>query len=121
MGCALLQLGRCCSPTPFSSPRARNSANRSISYWGNILGLYGVFTFFIISGFLLMRVLANASGMVEFSLNRFLRILPGFLFCISATSLVLGAIVTPLDLRAYYSQSETAGYIVNSVMCRCRK
>jgi peptidoglycan/LPS O-acetylase OafA/YrhL len=78
-----------------------------------------VFTFFIISGFLLTRVLANASGMIEFSLNRFLRIVPGFLFCTLATSLVMGAFVTPLDLRAYYSQPETAAYVVNSFKCLC--
>jgi peptidoglycan/LPS O-acetylase OafA/YrhL len=57
--------------------------------------------------------------MVEFSLNRFLRIVPGFLFCIFATSLVIGAFVTPLNLRAYYTQTETYDYIVSSFMCLC--
>src|SRR6187200_896899 len=82
-------------------------------------GNYGIITFFIISSFLLTRVLAKGSAMVEFSLNRLLRIVPGFLFCTLSTSLVIGALVTPLDLRAYYTQHETYAYIVSSVMCLC--
>src|SRR5436190_13103894 len=72
---------------------------------GNIIGLYGVFTFFIISGFLLTSSLAKGVGAVQFSINRFLRITPGFLFCLATTSLLIGAAVTPLGFQAYYSQN----------------
>jgi peptidoglycan/LPS O-acetylase OafA/YrhL len=75
---------------------------------GNIIGLYGVFTFFIISGFLLTSSLASGAGVVQFSINRFLRIVPGFLFCIVATSLLIGALVTPLALRSYIKLSRCA-------------
>jgi len=86
---------------------------------GNIAGLYGVFTFFIISGFLLTGSLSKQAGMVQFSINRFLRIVPGFLFCLLATSLLIGAWVTPLDLRAYFARAETYAYIGSSLLCLC--
>lgn len=86
---------------------------------GNILGLYGVFTFFIISGFLLTRSLSQRPDLVQFSINRTLRILPGFLFCLAATSLVIGALVTPLDLLSYYAQPEVYRYVASSLMCLC--
>lgn len=86
---------------------------------GNIIGLYGVFTFFIISGFLLTRSLASGSEAVQFSINRSLRIVPGFLFCIAATSLLIGALVTPLALRVYYTQPDTYAYVWSSLACLC--
>jgi peptidoglycan/LPS O-acetylase OafA/YrhL len=86
---------------------------------GNIIGLYGVFTFFTISGFLLMRSLASGAEAVQFSISRFLRIVPGFLFCIVATSLLIGALVTPLTLYGYYTQPDTYRYVWSSVACLC--
>jgi peptidoglycan/LPS O-acetylase OafA/YrhL len=85
----------------------------------NILGLYGVFTFFIISGFLLTSSLPSRTGVIQFSINRFLRIFPGFVFCILATSLLIGPVVTSLDLRAYYAQPDTYTYIWSSLACLC--
>lgn len=85
----------------------------------NIVGLYGVFAFFIISCFLLTRSLASGADVIHFSINRFLRIVPGFLFCTVATSLLIGAFVTPPTLSAYYAQLETYGYIWSSLACLC--
>jgi peptidoglycan/LPS O-acetylase OafA/YrhL len=85
----------------------------------NIIGLYGVFTFFVISGFLLTRSLASRADVVQFSINRFLRVVPGFLFCTVTTSLLIGALVTPLALRAYYAQPETYAYAWSSLACLC--
>ena len=86
---------------------------------GNIIGLYGVFTFFAISGFLLTRSLDNGAEAVQFSINRALRIVPGFLFCIVATSLLIGAAVTPLSLWDYYTQPDTYAYVWSSLACLC--
>jgi peptidoglycan/LPS O-acetylase OafA/YrhL len=86
---------------------------------GNILGLYGIFTFFIISGFLLSRSLSNDPRTVQFATNRFLRIMPGFVFCTLTITLIIGAFVTPQSLRSYYLQPETYGYIVSSIKCLC--
>jgi peptidoglycan/LPS O-acetylase OafA/YrhL len=86
---------------------------------GNIIGLYGVFTFFAISGFLLTRSLATGVGAVKFSINRAVRIVPGFLFCIVATSLLIGPAVTPLTIRNYYAQTDTYAYVWSSLACLC--
>ena len=86
---------------------------------GNIIGLYGVFTFFIISGFLLTSSLASGTGIVQFAFHRFLRIVPGFLFCIVATSLLIGVLLSPLAVRAYYTQPEIYAYVWSSLACLC--
>lgn len=85
----------------------------------NVVGLYGVFTFFVISGFLLTRSLSNNPRATQFSLNRVLRIVPGFLFCALVTSFLIGPTVTPLSLKSYYLQSETYVYPVSSLTCLC--
>ena len=36
-----------------------------------------------------------------------------------ATSLLIGASVTPLALRAYYAQPETSAYVWSSLACLC--
>src|SRR5262245_40468822 len=99
-----------------------SEASEPMRYWlgeGNIAGLYGVFTFFIISGFILTRSLESTPQWIRFSLNRFLRIMPGFLFCLLATSLLIGSILTPLDLHSYYLQPETYAYVASSLACLC--
>jgi peptidoglycan/LPS O-acetylase OafA/YrhL len=86
---------------------------------GNIIGLYAVFTFFIISGFLLTKSLSDKNGIVQFSLNRFLRIFPGFLFCIVVTSIAIGPLVTRLDIAQYFARSDTFESMVSSIFCLC--
>lgn len=54
---------------------------------GNIVGLYGVFTFFIISGFLITASFEH-SGLPEFLIKRCLRIFPGLIACAVLTTLV---------------------------------
>lgn len=77
----------------------------------NILGLYGVFSFFIISGFLLTRSLQSNSSAITYSVNRTLRILPGFLFCTFITVAVIGPLFTTLPVNEYFSSPETAEYV----------
>ena len=86
---------------------------------GNILGLYGVFTFFIISGFLLARSLSLNSNLIQFSVNRILRIYPAFLFSTLVTVLVIGAALATEDFYTYLTQSQTRSYILNSLECLC--
>src|SRR5690349_8642449 len=63
---------------------------------GSILGLYGVYTFFIISGFLLARSLAQDASVIRFAINRALRIYPGVVCCILITAFVIGPIGSSL-------------------------
>jgi peptidoglycan/LPS O-acetylase OafA/YrhL len=78
---------------------------------GNLLGLYGVFTFFIISGFLLTRSLQSRPSAITYSVNRALRILPGFLFCTFLTVAVIGPLFTTLTVKEYFSSPETLEYV----------
>jgi peptidoglycan/LPS O-acetylase OafA/YrhL len=75
----------------------------------------GVFTFFIISGFLLARSLAHDPSVIHFGINRILRIYPGFIFCVLVTALVLGPIGSSLNWRQYFSNPETSGYITAAI------
>ncbi len=77
----------------------------------NLLGLYGVFTFFIISGFLLTRSLQSRPSAITYAVNRALRILPGFLFCTLVTVAVIGPLFTTLTLKEYLSSPETTYYV----------
>ena len=70
---------------------------------GNIIGLYGVFTFFGISGFLLARSLRSNPSAVRYSVNRVLRILPAFIFCTLVTAFVIGPLFSSLKADAYFS------------------
>jgi peptidoglycan/LPS O-acetylase OafA/YrhL len=83
---------------------------------GNLLGLYGVFTFFIISGFLLARSLHLRPDAITYSVNRTLRILPGFLFCVLVTVAVIGPLFTTLSLTEYVSSPQTREYVTKSIV-----
>jgi peptidoglycan/LPS O-acetylase OafA/YrhL len=78
---------------------------------GNIVGLYGVFTFFIISGFLLARSLAAHATPLTYAINRLLRILPGFVACILVTALVIGPLVSSLSWREYFGEAGVGDYV----------
>ncbi len=85
----------------------------------NILGLYGVFTFFGISGFLLARSLDRDSGIVQFVINRVLRIYPGFIFCVLVTALLIGPAITELPWLRYLERPELAAYVKTALTCMC--
>ena len=82
---------------------------------GNLLGLYGVYTFFIISGFLLTRSLRSRPDAITYSVNRTLRILPGFLFCVFLTVAAIGPVFTVLPLNDYVSSPQTTEYVTKSL------
>lgn len=85
----------------------------------NIIGLYGVFTFFMISGFLLVRSFAFDGSLLRFFFNRFLRILPGFLFCTVLSIYLLGSLSTGLSLYDYFGHTSTYMYGWNNMRCLC--
>ena len=78
---------------------------------GNIIGLYGVFTFFIISGFLLGRSLAANQKPLNYAVNRTLRILPGFFACVAVTAFVIGPLFSATPVRDYFSLDVVGSYL----------
>jgi peptidoglycan/LPS O-acetylase OafA/YrhL len=81
----------------------------------NSIGLYGVFIFFSISGFLLARSLSTNPNAIRYVVNRVLRILPAFLFCILICALLIGPIFSSAGTRAYFSDSAVVDYLKSSI------
>jgi peptidoglycan/LPS O-acetylase OafA/YrhL len=82
---------------------------------GNSLGLYGVFVFFIISGFLLSNSLHFDPSITRYSVNRTLRIVPAFAICILVSAFVIGPLCTSVPLGSYFSSSVTWNYVLYSL------
>jgi len=68
----------------------------------NILGLYGVFTFFIISGFLITQSACTSRSVGAFAWSRILRIYPALICCAAFCGVVLGSIFTVVPLMDYW-------------------
>jgi peptidoglycan/LPS O-acetylase OafA/YrhL len=77
----------------------------------HVAGLYGVFTFFIISGFLLARSLSSNPSAVTYTVNRVLRIFPAFLFCTLIVAFVIGPLCTSLPVATYFSSPGVYMYV----------
>jgi peptidoglycan/LPS O-acetylase OafA/YrhL len=77
----------------------------------HVAGLYGVFTFFIISGFLLARSLSINPSAINYTVNRVLRIFPAFLFCTLIVAFVVGPLCTSLPVRTYLSSPGVYDYV----------
>ncbi|OLB70292.1 MAG: hypothetical protein AUI16_25965 [Alphaproteobacteria bacterium 13_2_20CM_2_64_7] len=52
-----------------------------VGLFGHILGVYGVYIFFILSGLLVTQSMFSSKSITSFSLKRFARIYPGFFVC----------------------------------------
>jgi peptidoglycan/LPS O-acetylase OafA/YrhL len=81
----------------------------------NILGLYGVYTFFIISGFLLARSLASRPSAITYAVNRTLRILPGFVLCTAIVASLIGPLFSSLSVAEYFLSRETRTFVTLSL------
>ncbi len=76
-----------------------------------ILGIVGVFVFFVISGFLVTMSFEATSSAPRFLMKRALRIYPGFIVCLLLSALVLGPFVTSLPVSDYFRHPDTWRYI----------
>jgi peptidoglycan/LPS O-acetylase OafA/YrhL len=63
----------------------------------NLLGLYGVSLFFLISGFVIMMTLERSSGIADFAVRRASRLWPTMLVCATLTTLLIS--VSGIHLR----------------------
>jgi len=79
-------------------------------------GSLGVMTFFVVSGFLVMRSVMERSP-IEFLEARALRILPLFLV-VTIFDVALGAFLTTLDLRTYLAHELTIAHAWNPVFVK---
>ncbi len=78
---------------------------------GVYTGSLAVDVFFVISGFLVTGSYLRGRNVIRFAQSRLLRVIPGYLVCVSLTALVLGAAMTTLSLMDYWSNPATWDYI----------
>jgi peptidoglycan/LPS O-acetylase OafA/YrhL len=76
-----------------------------------VLGLLGVFVFFVISGYLVTESFCRQPLPGRFALRRTLRIYPGLLLNIAFCALILGPIVARLPLRDYLGGPELRTFL----------
>lgn len=74
-------------------------------------GGLGVAIFFIISGFLITYSYERCSNLYQYFRNRILRIFPALLFVLFISALIMGPLLTSLDLWSYFKNGNTLGYL----------
>lgn len=79
-------------------------------------GELGVFIFFICSGFLITASVQRSAGLPSYFAKRMLRIVPGLVFVVVLSIVLLGPLLTTLPLADYFSQRETYTYLRNILM-----
>ncbi|HEU5398479.1 MAG TPA: acyltransferase [Gammaproteobacteria bacterium] len=77
-----------------------------VTYAGDV----GVYTFFLISGFLVTGSYLNRANFGDYLKCRLLRLLPGLAVCLAFTVFVLGPLVSRLPAGAYFAEADTYHY-----------
>jgi peptidoglycan/LPS O-acetylase OafA/YrhL len=72
--------------------------------------------FFCISGFLITKSAINSKHFLSFFGKRILRIIPALFIVLLLESFVLGPFVTSLSLKTYFSNSQTYGHLLSSLL-----
>ncbi|HXP76158.1 MAG TPA: acyltransferase [Stellaceae bacterium] len=81
-----------------------------------ILGVVGVFVFFVISGYLVTQSWEHTPSLPRFALKRALRIYPGLAACILVLTFGLGPIISSLPLSYYLSSYGTYDFLVANLL-----
>lgn len=80
-----------------------------------VLGLVGVFVFFVISGYLVTESYCRHPAPGRFALRRALRLYPGLLVNVLVCALLIGPLVGALPLRAYLAGPELRDFFVRTL------
>lgn len=83
--------------------------------WGYYSGDLAVFSFFVISGFMVTGSYVNRHNLFEFSLARFLRIVPAYAAVLLLSVLIIGPLFTRADATAYWSSPLLIEYVVKNL------
>lgn len=86
---------------------------------GMNVGTFALDFFFLASGLLVTKSLVDKDDLATFARARALRVYPGLVLIVLATTFVLGPLVTTLPLAEYFRDHGTRGYAVwNIVLVR---
>jgi peptidoglycan/LPS O-acetylase OafA/YrhL len=80
-----------------------------------ILGLVGVFVFFIISGYLVTESYCRHPAPGRFAVRRVLRIYPGLLVNVLVCAFVIGPLISALPVGAYFASAELRQFLVETL------
>src|SRR5580765_1602404 len=80
-----------------------------------ILGLVGVFVFFVISGYLVTESYCRRPAPVSFVARRMLRIYPGLVVNVLVCAFLIGPLVSTLPLGGYLAGPELRQFLVNTL------
>ncbi len=81
----------------------------------SVLGVVGVFVFFVISGFLVTQSFEATGSPLRFAAKRALRIYPGLAACILVCTFILGPLLTNLPLGTYLRSGGTYDFLLNNL------
>jgi peptidoglycan/LPS O-acetylase OafA/YrhL len=76
-------------------------------------GLFAVLVFFAVSGFLVTPGLVRSGSLIDYCINRALRIFPALALVVLVSILIVGPTLTHFPLRSYFSDPELLVYAKN--------
>ena len=76
------------------------------------LGSFAVWVFFSLSGYLVAASLTHTATLSEFAKKRLLRVLPALVFFVLCGTLIIGPMLSTLDLTTYFTHPKTWSYLV---------
>lgn len=79
------------------------------------MGIYGVFIFFFVSGFLVTQSLLNSSSVLNYFWRRFLRIYPGLAVCLALSAFVLGPLFSSKGFWGFFTSPEGIRYFLGNL------
>ena len=82
------------------------------------LSYFGVAIFFVISGYLISQSLYRSSSSFDYLKKRIIRIFPGLITMVILTIMLLGPLMTKLNLATYFTDSGTYTYLKNCLLFR---
>jgi peptidoglycan/LPS O-acetylase OafA/YrhL len=83
---------------------------------GNIIGMYGVLVFFVISGFLVTLSAAKSPSVLRYAWHRVLRIYPALFVCLLLTGLIIGAMFTQVPVLLFFRRLHAVFYAVYGIV-----
>lgn len=96
-----------------------NYHNEPVVRWlgtNNLAGVYGVYVFFILSGFLVTRSFVRRRSSLDYLARRCLRIFPGLIVCTLLSTFVLGVVLTDLPLSHYLRHPGVRGFLRSALL-----
>lgn len=78
-------------------------------------GALAVIAFFFLSGYLISASWEATPHFPSFILKRVLRIIPGLAFAVTISALIIGAMMTSLDIGMYFHSGEILKYIRDNI------